>query len=116
MTQPSTHPRRRSGLSLVEVTVAVLLVSIMLAAAMRTVAVSRLVDYKVANAARGKLLAQGLLAAIIELPYKDPLVASLTIGPDLANLETTRASFNDAKCDRQGREFPHGVSWREARI
>jgi hypothetical protein len=86
---------RRAGLSLIEVTAAVLLVSIMLAASMRSVAVARLVDYKASNAARGKLLAQGLLAEILELPYQDPLVVTVTLGPDAANLETSRATYND---------------------
>jgi hypothetical protein len=93
--KPDIFQRERRGVSLVEVTVAVLLVSIMLAASMRSVAVSRMVDYKVANAARGKLLAQGLLAEILQQAYADPVVASTTLGPDAANLETSRATYND---------------------
>jgi hypothetical protein len=85
----------RAGVSLIEVTAAVLLVSIMLAAAMRSVAVARIVDYKSAQVARGKLLAQGLLAEIIELPYQDPIVVTVTLGPDAANLETSRSTYND---------------------
>jgi hypothetical protein len=86
---------RAAGVSLIEVTAAVLLVSIMLAAAMRSVAVSKLVDYKSAQVARGKLLAQGLLAQILELPYQDPLVVTVTLGPDAANGETSPANYND---------------------
>ncbi len=87
--------RTTRGISLVEVTVSVLLVSLMMTAAIRSVAIARTIDYKMTNSGRGKLLAQSLLSEIVQLPYRDPVVPSLTIGPDAANLEISRATYND---------------------
>lgn len=71
----------------------ILLVSLMMAAAMRSVAVARVVEYRVGLDAQGQLLAQGLMAEILQQAYKDPVYGNLTLGPDA--LELTRASYND---------------------
>jgi hypothetical protein len=60
------------GLTLVEVTMAMLLVSVMLVAAMHATAGSGLIQYKSAERSTGRLLADGLIAEIIATAYEEP--------------------------------------------
>jgi MSHA pilin protein MshD len=86
----------RRGISLVEVTIAMLLVALMLSAAVRSVGVARVTEYRMSLQFRGKLLAQSLMAEILQKAYRDPTSpTAATLGPDLSNLETSRAIFND---------------------
>jgi hypothetical protein len=94
---PATRGRRRRrGVSLVEVTIAVLLVALMLAAAVRSVAVARVTEFRMTLQARGRLLAQSLMAEILQKAYQDPTSPTAgVLGPDPSNFETSRATFND---------------------
>jgi hypothetical protein len=81
---------------LVEVTIAMLVVALMLTAAVRSVGVARVTEYRMSLQFRGKLLAQSLMAEIVQKAYQDPTAATAgMLGPDLVNLETSRATFND---------------------
>jgi Tfp pilus assembly protein PilV len=80
------------GFSLIEASMATLVVAVMLTAMLRTVGAARIAQYKSADAMRGQLLAADLMAEIIQLPYQDPGNAPV-FGPEAGEL--TRASFND---------------------
>ena len=83
---------RRAGFSMVEVIVSVIVVALMVSAAMRTVAVSRVAQYRLADRSRGQMLADDLMAEILQKNYKDPS-GGTTFGPESGEL--TRAQFND---------------------
>jgi Tfp pilus assembly protein PilV len=66
------HGARRSGISLIEVTIASILVGTILAASMRTAGSVLRFRSQSSDAARAALLADDLLNEIIAMPYVDP--------------------------------------------
>jgi MSHA pilin protein MshD len=66
-----TPPFQR-GLTLVEATMAMLLVSILLVAAMRATASSGLIQSKSSRGSTARLLADGMIAEVTALSYEDP--------------------------------------------
>ncbi len=66
-----THATRR-GFSLIEAVIAMVLVSVMLTAALQTVAASRSSMSATAERARAAALAERLMTEILALPYEDP--------------------------------------------
>ena len=82
---------RATGFTLVEASVSVLIVGVMLVAALQTVSHSRLVQYRLAERARGEHLARALLAEIVQQRYADPDVAPV-FGPELGE---SRATYDD---------------------
>ena len=88
------HARR--AFSLVEVTLSVLIVGGMLVAALTTVGASRTSQFSIAERSRGLLLAELLMAEILQQPYQDGDFASPALGPEPAEgLAASRAAFDD---------------------
>lgn len=77
-------PAQRSGFTLVEVVVSMLIVSVMLVAALSTVGGSRLSQFKTSQTCRGQALAESLMAEILQQAYADPQYGpgSLGLGSD----------------------------------
>ncbi len=62
----------RSGFTLIEAVLSTIIVGAMLVAALNTVGASRLSQYKTSQRSRGQLLAQMLIAEILQQSYGDP--------------------------------------------
>lgn len=87
--------RTRRTISLVESVVALTIVSVILVAALNTVAASRDTTAATSRQAVNVLLAQDLLEEILSLPYEDPNVPGGPVGPEMGESGPTRAAFND---------------------
>lgn len=94
----SLHPRRhrhRPSLTLVEMVISTLIVSIMLVAALNAVGAARLNECRLAENQRALLLAQALMAEILCQPYSAADEAGDVIGSaDAAAAVTNRTGFN----------------------
>ena len=80
--------------TLVEAVISVFIVSVMFVAALSMVGATRLGEYKVAESARGRPLAQDLLAEILQQPYEDandPVVFGTESGEGTGD----RSDFDD---------------------
>lgn len=77
-----THRPRSSapGFSLVEAVIAVVIVGGLVMAALNTVGASQTRQFKNAASAMGNMLAQDLMAEILQLPYIDPSSSSTALG------------------------------------
>jgi MSHA pilin protein MshD len=83
--------RKRSGFSMVECLICIVIVGVMLTAALRTVGASNSAQLTMSNRAVGSMLAQSLMDEIMLELFENP--TSPSFGPEAG--ETTRASFND---------------------
>ena len=81
-------PRR--GLTLVEMVISMVLVSIAMVAALKAVGVSKLAQFKVGVSRQGHLLAQDLMTEILRQDYADP-----DLGLDSFGLGATKAATGD---------------------
>ena len=82
------------GFSLIEAVIAMVLVSVMLTAALRTVASARVSMASTAERARGAALAERLMTEILALPFEDPQSPG-SIGPESGETGLGRALFDD---------------------
>jgi type II secretory pathway pseudopilin PulG len=80
--------------TLVEAVIATVIVGVMFVAALNTVGASRLVQHKSALASRGRLLAESLMAEILQQSYSDPDGLPL-FGCEPGESTATRAEFDD---------------------
>lgn len=86
----------RGAFSLVEVTLSVLIVGGMLVAALTTVGASRTSQCTIAERSHGLLLAELLMAEILQQPYQDGDFAQPALGPEPGEaLAGSRAAFDD---------------------
>ena len=86
--------RNTRAFTLIEAAVSVFIVGVMIVAALSTVGATRLGEYKVAESCRGWLLAQALMAEILQQPYEepdDPVVFGLESGESIGD----RLTFDD---------------------
>jgi len=88
------HVHRRTAFTLVEAVIATVIVSVMLVAALGTVGTSRLVQQKVSLSSRGRLLAESLLAEIIQQAYQDP-DETVAFGAESGEKTNNRSDFDD---------------------
>jgi MSHA pilin protein MshD len=94
----SIAARHSPGFSLLEVTVASVLVGVLLVAAMRTIGASAFAQSQAAERATGEFLADGLMAEILGKCYQDP-DGNAVFGPEPG--ESTKKDFDDVD-DYQG--------------
>ena len=89
-------PRRPTarGFSLIEASLCVVIVAVMFAAVIQTVAAARMSQYKTAGRSRGSPLAHDLMAEILQEPYDEPDGPG-PIGRDNTETALTRAGFDD---------------------
>jgi MSHA pilin protein MshD len=90
----SIRSRRRGGFTLVEAVISTVIVSVMLVAALSTVGASRLIQQKVSLNGRGRLLAESLLAEIVQQAYEDP-DETVLFGPESGEATNSRSDFDD---------------------
>ncbi len=88
------RPVRRGGFTLVEAVISTVIVSVMLVAALNTVGTSRLIQQKVSLSSRGRLLAESLLAEIVQQAYEDP-TETIVFGPESGEATNNRSDFDD---------------------
>jgi len=79
---------------LIEATFSVVLVAVMFAAVMTTVAAARVVRYKTDGRSRGSTLAHDLMAEILQTPYEEPDGPG-ALGRDPSESGGNRADFDD---------------------
>jgi prepilin-type N-terminal cleavage/methylation domain-containing protein len=91
----SLPPCSTCGFTMVEVVVSTAIVSIMLVAALNTVAAARTAEYKVAERTRALLLGQALLAEILQQPYADPGAGPTSFGLEAGEITGNRSLFDD---------------------
>jgi len=88
--------RPRGGFSLLEAVIAMLLVGVVLVAALHVLAGTTASTRTTAQHAAGMLLAEGLLAEILTLPYAEPDAGQTAVfGPEAGETGGTRAVFDD---------------------
>lgn len=80
--------------TVVEAVIATVIVSVMLVAALSTVGASRLIQHKVSLRNRGRLLAESLMAEIVQQAYEDPS-DPVVFGPESGEETTDRSDFDD---------------------
>jgi MSHA pilin protein MshD len=88
------HHRRR-GFTLIEATLSTIIVAMMAATALTTVRLSVRSQFKSSERATGGLLASALMAEIMALPYQDPSLPTVTLGPEAGESTTSRAAWDD---------------------
>ncbi len=86
------HPAR--AFSLAEAIVAIAIVGIMLVAALNTVGAARLGEQKTGDRGKGMLLAQQLMAEILQQRYEEPVDIPV-FGPESGEAAGSRANFDD---------------------
>ncbi len=113
----TTHKKKgdRSGLSLIEVVMATLLVGVMLVASLDTLGGVYQTQRRNATRLSGPGLAHDLLSEVMAMPYADPDELPDTVG-------STRAAFDDIKdydnwdspnaVDKEGTALPGYTGWR----
>ncbi len=93
------------GFSLVEVAISIVIISVMYAAVLNTVAAARVTQSATTDQVRGHELAHELLAEIALLPYVDPQDAS-EFGPGSVERAAGRVQFDDVDDYHQYTESP----------
>ena len=97
---------RRAGFTLVEAAISIVLVSVLLVAALNTVAAAKLGQQKTAERGQAHLLAQELMSEIMRQDYadpeeigkidlRDPELTTAAIGLDSGESSTNRLDFDD---------------------
>jgi len=94
MIRDNFGPATRGGFTLVEAVLSTVIVSVMLVAALSTIGASRLIQQKVSLSSRGRLLAESLLAEIIQQAYQDP-DETVAFGPESGEQTNNRSDFDD---------------------
>lgn len=90
----SPTEQRGRGFSLVEVAISIVIISVMYAAVLNTVAAARVTQIATTDQVRGHELANELIAQIVLLPYVDPQDAG-EFGPGSVEGAVGRAQFDD---------------------
>lgn len=88
-------PCSTRGFTMVEVVVSTAIVSVLLVAALNTVAAARTTEYKLAERNRALLLAQALMAEILQQAYADPIGGLSSFGLGSSEVTGNRSLFND---------------------
>ncbi|MEO8494722.1 MAG: type II secretion system protein [Planctomycetota bacterium] len=114
------HPARghrglRAGYTLVEVAVSTLIVSVLLVAAMNTAGYATRGQIDNKQRAQAKLIANAMLAEILELPYQEPS-GTPGFGPESGEVRATYDDVDDYKLftesppvDKQGAALAGGT-------
>ena len=95
-TRCASTPRRPTarGFSLIEASLCVVIVAVMFAAVIQTVAAARMSQYKTDGRSRGSALAHDLMAEILQQAYDEPDGPG-PIGRDTLEFAFSRAGFDD---------------------
>jgi MSHA pilin protein MshD len=115
-----THRSRTRAFTMIEAMTAVGMVAVLLVVALNTVGASNANQYRTARRATANYLAQNLLNAIVQLPYKDPAATPL-FGVEAGETSTSKANYDDVDDfngwtesppqDRDGTAFTDLAGW-----
>jgi type II secretory pathway pseudopilin PulG len=86
--------RRQRGFTIAEATMSTVIVAVMLVAALNTVGVSRTTQHRTALVGRGQLLAEALLAEILQQSYQEP-TDTVAFGLETGETATIRSAYDD---------------------
>lgn len=86
--------RTERGFTIVEVTISLVIVSVVLVAALSTVGASQAMRFRSDRRSRGLLLAQDLMSEILRVPYEDPDQTPVN-GLEPEEGSTDRTDFDD---------------------
>ena len=86
--------RTAPAFTLVEAAISTVVVGMVLVAALNTVGAARVGEYKIAERSRGLLLAQDLMAEILQQEYEDP-DDPVTFGTESGEQTSNRTDFDD---------------------
>jgi type II secretory pathway pseudopilin PulG len=86
--------RKRRGLTLVEATVSIVVVGVMLVVALNTVGATRVTERRLSDQMRGGLLAQTLMAEILQQAFEEPGQAG-SFGLEAGESGASRAAWDD---------------------
>ena len=89
-----SHRPSRRGCSLIEAAFSIVIITVMFAAVITSVASARLVRYKTDGRSRGSTLAHDLMAEILQAPYEEP-DGPASLGRDPGESGGNRADFDD---------------------
>jgi type II secretory pathway pseudopilin PulG len=84
----------RRAFTLVEAAISTVIVAVMLVAALTTVGASKTTQHRAAILARGRLLAEALMAEILQQSYREP-VDTAAFGRETGELATSRSAYDD---------------------
>lgn len=87
-------PFARRAFTIVEATISTIVVAVMLVAALNTVGASRMTQHRAALVSRAQLLAEALLAEVLQQRYEEP-EGTPAFGREAGELATTRAAWDD---------------------
>jgi type II secretory pathway pseudopilin PulG len=113
--------RSRRAFTLLEAVISTVIVAVMLVAALNTVGASRITQHKAALVSRGRMLAESLLAEVLQQSYQDP-AQPCVFGPEPGESGLTRDAFNDVDdyqgwsqsppTAKDGSALPNSTNWR----
>ena len=86
--------RAKRGFTLVEAVMAMLVVSILLVAALRATGGSARIQYKNAERATARMLADSMMSDVLTLPYEDPYVTPL-FGRESGETTSSKSNYDD---------------------
>lgn len=86
--------RKLLAFTLVEVMMSVIVVGMMFVAALNTVGSTRIGEYKISERNRGQVLAQGLMAEVLQQAYEDPS-GPVAFGTESGEGTSNRTDFDD---------------------
>jgi MSHA pilin protein MshD len=86
---------RRRGNTLIELALSTVLVGVLITAALRATGQSLLAQVKMADRARGELLARSLLSEILQKAYLEPNSTNPPLGIDVSETAGLRPSYDD---------------------
>ncbi|QDU81898.1 Microbial collagenase precursor [Polystyrenella longa] len=114
---------RKAGLSLLEVVMSTLLISILMLTALRTVGASFRAEFFTAQQTQAMLFAEDLLSEIIQMEYEEP-VDPVSFGRETGEVGTNRTTWDDVDDYngwtssplqyQDGTEIPDTSSWTRA--
>ncbi|MGE5295343.1 MAG: hypothetical protein ACM3VT_10995 [Solirubrobacterales bacterium] len=116
---------RSRAFTIVEAAISTIIVAVMLVAALTTVGASKTTQHKMALVCRGQLLAEALMAEILQQNYKEP-VSTATFGYETGESATSRSAYDDVDdydgwsasppTAKDGTTLDNSTNWKETVI
>jgi type II secretory pathway pseudopilin PulG len=115
------NPQSLRAFTLIEAVLSTVVVAVMFVVALNTVGASRVTQYKAALVSQGRMLAESLMAEILQQAYQEP-GTTYVFGRESGELETSRAAYDDVDdyqgwsqsppVAKDGTALPNSANWR----